>query len=63
MTSDHGVSILVVEDEEAQRRLIVEILERAGNVLRSAANVDEALEAIARGGARSRALRLAHAGS
>ena len=48
MPADSGVSILVVEDEEAQRRLIVEILERAGNVLRSAANVDEALDAIAR---------------
>lgn len=47
MASDSGVSILVVEDEEAQRRLIVEILERAGNELRSAGNVDEALEAIA----------------
>jgi len=47
MASDPGVSILVVEDEEAQRRLIVEILERAGNELRSAGNVDEALEAIA----------------
>ncbi len=47
MVSDPRVSILVVEDEEAQRRLIVEILERAGNELRSAANVDEALDAIA----------------
>ena len=47
MASDPGVSILVVEDEEAQRRLIVEILERAGNELRSAGNVDEALQAIA----------------
>ena len=47
MASDSRVSILVVEDEEAQRRLIVEILERAGNELRSAANVDEALGAIA----------------
>jgi len=46
MASDPGVSILVVEDEEAQRRLIVEILERAGNELRSAGNVDEALQAI-----------------
>jgi len=47
MTSDPGVSILVVEDEDAQRRLIVEILERAGNRLRSAANVDDALREIA----------------
>ncbi len=47
MASESGVSILVVEDENAQRRLIVEILERAGNRLRSAANVDEALETIA----------------
>jgi len=47
MASDPTVSILVVEDENAQRRLIVEILERAGNQLRSAANVDEALRAIA----------------
>jgi len=44
--SDLAVSILVVEDEEAQRRLIVEILERAGYELRSAAAVDPALEAI-----------------
>jgi two-component system NtrC family response regulator len=43
---DPAVSILVVEDEEAQRRLIVEILERAGYELRSAAAVDPALEAI-----------------
>ncbi len=41
------ISILVVEDEEAQRRLIVEILERAGYRLRSAAAVDPALEVIA----------------
>jgi two-component system, NtrC family, response regulator len=47
MASEPTVSILVVEDEQAQRRLIVEIFERAGNVLRSAANVDEALDAIA----------------
>ena len=47
MASDPAVAILVVEDEQAQRRLIVEILERAGNVLRSAANVDEALDSIA----------------
>ncbi len=47
MGSDPRVSILVVEDEQAQRRLIVEILERAGNVLRSAGTVDEALDAIA----------------
>jgi two-component system NtrC family response regulator len=47
MGSDPRVSILVVEDEQAQRRLIVEILERAGNELRSAADVDEALAAIA----------------
>jgi two-component system NtrC family response regulator len=47
MASDPEVSILVVEDEQAQRRLIVEILERAGHVLRSAADVDSALDAIA----------------
>jgi len=47
MASDRPVSILVVEDEPAQRRLIVEILERAGNVLRSAGNVDGALDLIA----------------
>lgn len=41
------ISILVVEDEEAQRRLIVEILKRAGYRLRSAAAVDPALEVIA----------------
>ena len=41
------VSILVVEDEEAQRRLIVEILVRAGYELRSAPAVDPALDAIA----------------
>ena len=45
--SDPAVSILVVEDEQAQRRLIAEILERAGYLLRAAANVDEALDAIA----------------
>jgi two-component system NtrC family response regulator len=47
MPSDPGVSILVVEDEQAQRRLIVEILERAGHELRSSGDVDGALDAIA----------------
>ncbi|MCU0303876.1 MAG: sigma-54 dependent transcriptional regulator [Thermoanaerobaculales bacterium] len=41
-----GPAVLVVEDEAPQRRLIVEILERAGYQLRAAATVDEALEAI-----------------
>jgi len=47
MNRDPEISILVVEDEQAQRRLIVEILERAGYDLRSASNVDAACEAIA----------------
>jgi len=47
MTAEAGVSILVVEDEDAQRRLLVEILERAGNRTRSAANVEDAVLAIA----------------
>ena len=46
MAVDPSVSILVVEDEQAQRKLIVEILERAGHELRAAADVDQALEAI-----------------
>jgi two-component system NtrC family response regulator len=46
MAADPSVSILVVEDEQAQRKLIVEILERAGHELRAAADVDQALEAI-----------------
>jgi two-component system NtrC family response regulator len=45
--ADPTISILVVEDEEAQRRLIVEILERAGYVLRSAGGVEQALDAVA----------------
>jgi two-component system NtrC family response regulator len=40
------VTILVVEDEPEQRELIVDILERAGNSLRSAGDVDAALTAI-----------------
>ena len=42
-----AVSVLVVEDEPAQRRLIVEILERAGYRLRSAGDVGAALDAVA----------------
>jgi len=44
--AESPISILVVEDEEAQRRLIVEILERAGYRLRSAPAVEPALDAI-----------------
>jgi len=40
------VSLLVVEDEAPQRRLIAEILERDGHSVRQSATVDEALEAI-----------------
>jgi DNA-binding NtrC family response regulator len=47
MSSEPRVSILVVEDEEAQRKLIVEILERAGHRLRAEGDVDRALDAIA----------------
>jgi DNA-binding NtrC family response regulator len=39
-------SLLVVEDEAPQRRLIAEILEREGHVVRQGGTVDEALEAI-----------------
>ena len=46
MAVDPSVSILVVEDERAQRELIVEILERAGHELRAAADVDQALDEI-----------------
>jgi two-component system NtrC family response regulator len=45
--SEPQVSVLVVEDEAAQRTLIVEILERAGYRLRSADAVDAALDAVA----------------
>jgi len=46
MAADPTVSILVVEDESAQRKLIVEILERAGHELRAAENVDQALDVV-----------------
>ena len=46
MATDRAVSILVVEDEQAQRKLIVEILERAGHDLRAAGDVDQALDAV-----------------
>jgi len=46
MATDPAVSILVVEDEQAQRKLIVEILERAGHELRAAGDVDQALDAV-----------------
>ena len=40
------VSLLVVEDEAPQRRLIAEILERDGYAVRECGRVDEALEVI-----------------
>ena len=40
------VSVLLVEDEEAQRRLIADILAREGHEVREAGTVDEALAAI-----------------
>jgi two-component system NtrC family response regulator len=42
-----GVSVLLVEDEAAQRQLIAEILGREGHEIREAGTVDEALQAIA----------------
>jgi two-component system NtrC family response regulator len=42
-----GVSILLVEDEVAQRELIAEILGREGHEVREAGTVDEALRSIA----------------
>jgi len=42
-----GVSVLLVEDEVAQRQLIAEILGREGHEVREAGTVDEALQAIA----------------
>jgi DNA-binding NtrC family response regulator len=48
MTRDeHGASVLVVEDETAQRQLMADILTRDGHRVRVAGGVDEALEAIA----------------
>jgi two-component system NtrC family response regulator len=41
-----GVSVLLVEDEAAQRQLIAEILAREGHRIRETGTVDEALEAI-----------------
>ncbi|HSL18601.1 MAG TPA: sigma-54 dependent transcriptional regulator [Methylomirabilota bacterium] len=46
MTHDPEVSVLVVEDEAAQRRLMAEILAREGFSVRAAGTVDEALAAI-----------------
>jgi DNA-binding NtrC family response regulator len=43
----NGVSVLLVEDEAAQRQLIAEILGREGHQIREAGTVDEALQAIA----------------
>ncbi len=43
----NGVSVLLVEDEAAQRRLIAEILSREGHSVREAGTVDEALATIA----------------
>ena len=39
-------TILVVEDEAAQRELIADALERAGHAVRRAPSVDGALEAL-----------------
>ena len=41
-----GVSVLLVEDEAAQRKLIAEILAREGHEVREAGTVDEALDEI-----------------
>jgi two-component system NtrC family response regulator len=41
-----GVSVLLVEDEAAQRQLIAEILGREGHGIREAGTVDEALRAV-----------------
>ena len=46
-TLGDGVSVLLVEDEVAQRRLIAEILGREGHEIREAGTVDEALQAVA----------------
>ena len=43
----NGVSVLLVEDEAAQRQLIAEILGREGHEIREAGTVDEALHAVA----------------
>lgn len=42
-----GVSVLLVEDEVAQRKLIAEILDRDGHQVREAGTVDEALDVVA----------------
>ena len=42
----NGISVLLVEDEEAQRKLIAEILGREGHEIREVGTVDEALQAI-----------------
>ena len=41
-----GISVLLVEDEAAQRKLVAEILGREGHQIREAGTVDEALQAI-----------------
>ncbi|HSN55750.1 MAG TPA: sigma-54 dependent transcriptional regulator [Candidatus Sulfomarinibacteraceae bacterium] len=46
MNHDPEVSVLVVEDEAAQRRLMAEILAREGFSVRAVGTVDEALAAI-----------------
>jgi len=43
---DNGVSVLLVEDEVPQRKLIAEILDREGHQVREAGTVDEALDAV-----------------
>ncbi len=42
-----GISVLLVEDEVAQRKLIAEILRREGHDVRETGTVDEALQVIA----------------
>jgi len=43
----NGVSVLLVEDEVPQRKLIAEILDREGHQVREVGTVDEALDAVA----------------
>jgi len=49
--NDHQTDVLVVDDEEPVRRVLTQILARAGNVVQSAASAHEAL-ALLRGGMR-----------